>query len=80
VYQGTIGDYSAFNSGHCGLPTTGSTTLSIPDDTWFLVAATDGADTDGSWSRNRTGAEMSYGGATLVCPSITQHLPGGVCQ
>jgi hypothetical protein len=80
IYQGAIGDYSAFTSASCGLAPTGSTTLNIPDDTWFLVVGTDGVDTDGSWSRDRTGAEMSYSGASTVCPTIAQHLPGGVCQ
>ena len=80
VYQGAIGDYSAFTTGHCGLPAAGSATLNIPDGSWFLIVGTDGVDTDGSWSRDRTGAEMSYTGATAACPSITQHLPGGLCQ
>jgi len=80
VYQGAIGDYSTFTDASCGLAPTGSTTMSVPDDTWFLIVGTDGVDTDGSWSRDRIGAEMNYAGASTVCPAISQHLPGGVCQ
>jgi hypothetical protein len=80
VYHGPIGDYSAFTGGDCGLPPTGSATLSLPENCWFLVVATDGVDTDGSWSRDHSGAELSYDGASGACPSTTEHAPGGVCQ
>jgi hypothetical protein len=79
VYSGDIGDYTTFTDGSCGLAPTGSATLAIPDDTWFLVVATDGASTDGSWSRNATGTELSYTGASTVCPAMTDHQPAGTC-
>jgi hypothetical protein len=71
-----MGDFSMFTSGHCSLPQTGAATLAIPNDSWFLVTATDGASADGSWSRDPVGGELIYGGASTVCPAITQHLPG----
>ena len=80
VYYGTIGDYSGFTGGHCARAPTGSTTLDMPVNTWFLVTSTDGVDTDGSWSRDHTGAELSYAGAGAACPSISQHVSGGTCQ
>jgi hypothetical protein len=79
VYRGVIGDYSGFTAGDCGLPPTGTATLGMPDDSWFLVVATDGVDTDGSWSRDGAGAELNYSGASAACPDITQHVPGGYC-
>ena len=80
VYVGPIGEYSTFTGGHCGLPPSGTATLPLPDDSWFLVVATDGVDTDGSRSRDHTGAELQYSGAGAVCPSITAHSPDGACQ
>lgn len=79
VYRGGIGDYTTFTAGDCGLPASGAATLAIPDDSWFLVVATDGANTDGSWSRDGSGAELNYSGASAACLSITDHVPGGVC-
>jgi hypothetical protein len=76
VYVGDMGDFSTFTSGHCSLPQTGAATLAIPNDSWFLATATDGASADGSWSRDPVGGELIYGGASTVCPAITQHLPG----
>jgi hypothetical protein len=52
----------------------------MPDDSWFLVVATDGIDTDGSWSRDGSGTELNYSGASAACPEITEHAAGGVCQ
>ena len=54
--------------------------LSIPDDSWFLVVATDGASADGSWSRDFTGDELNYTGSSAVCPSITEHISYGTCE
>jgi len=51
----------------------------MPDDSWFLVVATDGASTDGSYSRNRAGGELGYVGASAACPAITQHLANNTC-
>jgi hypothetical protein len=79
VYSGALGDYTTFTDGSCGLPPTGSATLPIPDDTWFLVVATDGTSTDGSWSRTATGTELTYTGASAVCPAMTTHQDGGTC-
>jgi len=79
VYYGNIGDYSSFTGAQCGLPATGSATMALPDDVWFLVVATDGATTDGSWSRDHAGNEINYGGASQVCPAIQQHLVDGSC-
>jgi hypothetical protein len=80
VYSGSIGDYSTFTAAECGLPPTGSATVAMPDNSWFLVVATDGIDTDGSWSRDASGTELNYSGASAVCPAITAHAAGGVCQ
>jgi hypothetical protein len=79
VYRGVIGDYSTFVAGDCGLAPTGSATLAVPEDSWFLVASTDGGSTDGSWSRDANGSELSYAGASSICPTITQHVPNGTC-
>ncbi len=80
VYRGNIGDYSTFTNGDCGLPPAGSAVLDLPDNSWFLVVATDGVDTDGSWSRDGSGTELDYQGAAIACPAITEHVAGGVCQ
>lgn len=79
VYTGAIGDFSAFGSGFCNLPPTGVATLAIPDDSWFLVAATNGSDTDGSWARTAAGSELSYTGASVACPAITNHSTNNGC-
>ncbi|MHC4092255.1 MAG: hypothetical protein ACYSVY_18620, partial [Planctomycetota bacterium] len=79
VYYGVIGDFSTFTGGFCNLPATGSAVLSLPDNTWFLVAATDGIDTDGSWSRDGAGNEMIYSGAGVACPGITGHVVNHGC-
>ena len=80
VYWGHLGSYASFAGGVCNLPDTGTATLSLGDNVWFLVAATDGASTDGSWSRSALGQELSYQGASAACPSIAQHAPSGQCQ
>ncbi|HKY30901.1 MAG TPA: S8 family serine peptidase [Candidatus Polarisedimenticolia bacterium] len=79
VYWGHLGDYAAFAGGFCDLPAGGSASISLSGDVWFLVAATDGASTDGSWSRDGAGAELHYGGAQAACPAITQHVTTGGC-
>ena len=43
------------------------------------VAATDGLVTDGSWSRDPAGVELSYGGASLACPAIVAHVTNNTC-
>ena len=79
VYRGTIGSYAAFTTGWCGLPATGAATLPIPAGSWFLVVATNGSDTDGSWSRTHEGEELTYGGASAVCPAILHHVTNNGC-
>ena len=79
VYRGSLGDFSRFTSGSCNLPPTGSATVPMPAGSWFLVAATDGSTTDGSWSRDLSGAEKSYAGASLACSAITEHVTSNGC-
>ncbi len=79
LYWGSLGDGTRFTGGACDLPPTGSATLSLPDNVWFLVAATDGLGTDGSYSRDLLGGELSYAGAGLVCPDVTRHVTNNGC-
>jgi Subtilase family len=79
VYFGAIGSYGAFTGGRCGLVPTGSATLTLPDNVWFLAAATDGASTDGSWARGPNGNELAYSGAGAACPGTTQHVTNDAC-
>ncbi len=79
VYWGSLGDFSTFTGGACDLASTGSATVAVPDDVWILVVATDGADTDGSWSRDAAGNELTYAGASTICPAITKHLTNNGC-
>jgi hypothetical protein len=78
LYWGALGDRSAFRGAACDLAPTGSATLTLPDDVWFLVAASDGS-ADGSYGRDLTGAELFYAGASLVCPDIGRHLTNNGC-
>jgi hypothetical protein len=79
LYHGAVGAFAAFTGGACDLPPTGAATLSLPDNVWFLVAATDGGSTDGSWGRTLDGSERTYGGASAACPDITQHATNNGC-
>ena len=79
VYWGSLGDYSTFTGGACGLPASGSAELTIPDNVWILVVNTDGAGTDGSFSRDGAGNELTYAGSSTVCPAITQHVTNNGC-
>ena len=79
IYRGAVGDFTTFTAGDCGLSASGSATVAIPDDSWFLVVGTDGAATDGSWSRDAVGTELSYSGSMTACPAITTHSPAGAC-
>ena len=79
IYHGAIGGFSTFAGGACALPASGSATVAIPADSWFLVVGTDGASTDGSWSRDPAGNELSYSGSTTACPAITAHTPRATC-
>ena len=79
VYWGNFGNFTDFAGGFCGLAPSGTATISLPDDVWFLVVGTDGVSTDGSWSRDALGNELNYSGATMACPAITQHVTSGNC-
>ena len=79
VYWGNLGNFASFAGGFCGLASSGSTTLSLPNNVWFLVAGTNGSNTDGSWSRDAAGNEKSYTGASAACPAITQHITNYNC-
>jgi hypothetical protein len=79
VYTGSFADFTTFTGGFCGLSPSGTHLLSIPEDSWFLVAATDGVDTDGSWSRDAAGTELNYSGAAAACPAITTHDASNAC-
>jgi hypothetical protein len=79
LYRGAIGNFATFTGGNCGLPPTGSATVSLPDNVWFLVAATDGSSQDGSYGRYSDGSERSYAGAGAACPAITKHVTTNGC-
>jgi hypothetical protein len=79
IYRGALGSFGAFTAGSCGLPPTGAATVAMPNNTWFLVAASDGSHTDGSWGRTPAGAERVYTGASAACPAITQHVTNNGC-
>jgi hypothetical protein len=57
VYWGNLGNFSTFAGGFCGLAPSGSATITLAGNTWFLVAGTDGGSIDGSWSRDFFGNE-----------------------
>jgi hypothetical protein len=79
VYWGNLGSFSTFAGGFCGLAPSGTATISLPGNVWFLVAGTDGTSTDGSWSRDSLGNEKNYAGASAACPAITQHVTNSGC-
>jgi subtilase family protein len=79
VYYGQVGSFTTFTGGFCALAPSGSATLALPDNTWFVVAGTDGAATDGSWSRDGAGNEKSYTGASAACPAISKHVTNNDC-
>jgi len=79
VYTGAIGNYATFTSGTCDLPPNGMATIAPAGDAWFVVVATDGSTTDGSFSRDAAGNELSYAGASAACSAIATHEPAGTC-
>jgi hypothetical protein len=79
VYWGHLGDFTTFAGGFCGLAPGGPATVSLPGNVWFVVAGTDGAASDGSWSRDHLGSEKIYSGASAACPAITQHVTNNSC-
>jgi len=74
LYHGGLVSFAAFTGASCGLPPSGSATVAIPDNSWFLVAATNGGTTDGSYGKRATGVERTIDGASAVCPAIVQHV------
>jgi hypothetical protein len=79
IYRGAIGDFASFTGGHCGLPANGSATIALPNNVWFLVAATDGVSKDGSYGRTESGGEANYSGAAVACPGISAHVTNNAC-
>jgi hypothetical protein len=79
VYRGALSSFGSFTGGSCALAPSGSATIPMPDNSWFLVSATDGAATDGSYARGTAGNELSYAGASLACPAITAHVTNNAC-
>ncbi|HET9300955.1 MAG TPA: S8 family serine peptidase, partial [Candidatus Polarisedimenticolaceae bacterium] len=79
LYRGSLGSFGAFTGGSCGLPASGSATVALPDNVWFLLAATDGVSTDGSYGLTGTGAQRVISGASSACPATTQHVTTGSC-
>jgi hypothetical protein len=84
LYWGTLNasggsNGTTFTGGVCGLSPTGSANVTLPNNVWFVVAATDGAATDGSYARDLSGAEINYSGAGAVCPAITAHSTNNGC-
>jgi hypothetical protein len=79
IYWGNLGSFSTFAGGVCGLAPTGTATISLAGNVWFVVAATDGAATDGSWSRDALGNEKNYSGAATACPAIIRHVTNNDC-
>jgi len=51
----------------------------MPDNSWFLVVATDGASTDGSYAKGTSGNELFYSGASAACPAISAHVTNNGC-
>jgi len=79
VYRGTIGAYAAFTGATCNLPPSGAATVAMPANSWFVVAATDGGSTDGSYARGANGTELNYAGASAVCPGTVSHSTNNAC-
>lgn len=80
LYHGRLGDFANITSGTCDRAPAGSVVTLIPDDAWFLVAATDGAAADGSYGRDGAGAERALDGASKACAAITRHATNDTCR
>jgi hypothetical protein len=81
VYWGSMSSFSAFSGGSCDVGNSGvKTNLVIPDDSWWVVAGTDGNDVS-LFRRDSTGAEptLTGWGAGGVCPTQTTKNTGGSC-
>jgi hypothetical protein len=79
LYRGNLSSFAAFQGANCGLPPSGSASVAIPDDSWFLVVATNGGSTDGSYGTRSGGVERPIDGASAVCPAIAQHVVKPSC-
>jgi hypothetical protein len=79
LYRGALLSFATFAGASCGLPPTGSATVAIPDNSWFLLAATNGGTTDGSYGKRGGGIERSIDGASAVCPAVVQHVVKPSC-
>jgi hypothetical protein len=78
LYRGSLGSFGAFTGGVCGLAPTGTVNVALPNNTWFLLAATNGAGTDGSYGLDGSGSERAISGASAAC-GITQHVTSNAC-
>ncbi len=75
VYWGSIGNYSAVTGGSCGVGNTGSATnLGIPDNSWFVIAGSDGSTKISSFGTDSTGAQENFTGWQSLggCSANTQ--------
>ena len=79
IYRGDLASFSTFTGASCGLAPSGSATVAMPDNSWFLVASTNGGTTDGSYGRRSGGVERQIDGASAVCPAIVQHVVKPSC-
>jgi hypothetical protein len=75
IYWGSIGNYSAVTGGQCGIGNTGAAaSVAIPDNSWFVVAGSDGASRISSFGKDSSGNEESFSGWQGVsgCTGSTQ--------
>lgn len=79
LYRGSLGNFATFVGAACALPATGSATVSMPQGSWFLVTATNGTGSDGSYGAGSAGVEREIDGGSAVCPAITQHVVPPAC-
>lgn len=78
IYYGAIGSYGGFTGGFCNRPASGTASVAMGTNRWFLVAASNGGSTDGSWARKLDGSERSYTGAAAACGATT-HVTNNGC-
>jgi hypothetical protein len=85
LYHGAIGSWGAFNSsspisGQCGIGTTGTATLPIGGDSWWIVAGTAG-NAVSSFGKSLPAAEQAFSGwgSGGLCPSQTTKDTSGTC-
>jgi hypothetical protein len=79
LYRGDLSSFTLFQGASCGLPPSGSATVAMPENSWFLVASTNGGSTDGGYGQGKDGVERAIDGATTVCPAIVQHAVKPSC-